>query len=87
MAAELAEPGYIGARNAALITHARPEHLYTQAIIKGRAYLEDRTKISKVRYGDYPDKGSKSVSATTIISSISDLSRLDQMRQRVTELV
>jgi len=75
-----------GARNAALITHARPEHLYTQAIIKGRAYLEDRTKISKVRYGDYPDKGSKSVSATTIISSISDLSRLDQMRQRVTEL-
>jgi cell division GTPase FtsZ len=75
-----------GARNAALITHARPEYLYSQAINKGRAYLEDRTHISKVRYGDYPDKGSKSVSATTIISSITDFSRLNQMRQRVAEL-
>ena len=75
-----------GARNAALITHARPEYLYSQAINKGRAYLEDRTHISKVRYGDYPDKGSKSVSATAIISSITDFSRLNQMRQRVAEL-
>lgn len=76
-----------GARNAALITHGRPDHLFTQAIIRGRAYLEDRTQVSKVRYGDYPDKGSKSLSATTIISSINDFSRLDQMRQRVAQLV
>lgn len=75
-----------GARNAALITHGRPEHLFTQAIIKGRAFLEDRTQISKVRYGDYPDKSSKSLSATTIISNITDFSRLDYMRQRVAQL-
>jgi tubulin-like protein CetZ len=76
-----------GARNAALITRGRPEHLFTQAIIKGRAYLEERTQVSKVRYGDYPDKTAKSLSATTIVSSINDFSRLDQMRQRVAQLV
>ena len=75
-----------GAKNAALITHGRPEHLYTQAILKGRAFLEEMTEVSKVRYGDYPDRNAKSLSATTIISSISDLSRLDQMKQRVSEL-
>lgn len=75
-----------GAKNAALITHGRPEFLYTQAIIKGRAFLEDRTQVSKVRYGDYPDKGSKILSATTMFSCINDFSRLDQMRQRVAQL-
>lgn len=75
------------AKNAALITHGRPEHLFTQAILKGRAYLEDKTQISKVRYGDYPDRGSKIISVATIISSINDLSRLDQMKQRVAQLV
>lgn len=75
-----------GARNAALITHGRPEHLFTQAILKGRAYLEDRTQISKIRYGDYPDRSSKSLSATTVISNINDFSRLDYMRQRVAQL-
>ena len=75
-----------GSKNAALITHGRPEYLFTQAIIRGRAYLEDRTQISKVRYGDFPDKGSKTLSATTLFSSINDFSRLDQMRQRVAQL-
>jgi cell division GTPase FtsZ len=75
-----------GARNAALITHGRPEHLFTQAILKGRAYLEDRTQISKVRYGDYPDRTCKALAATTVISSINDFSRLDYMRQRVAQL-
>ena len=75
-----------GSKNAALITYGRPEFLFTQAIIKGRAYLEERTKASKVRYGDFPDKSSKVLSATTLFSSINDLSRLDQMRQRAAQL-
>ena len=75
-----------GAKNAALITQGRPEHLYTQAILKGRAYLEEVTQVSKVRYGDYPNRSSKNISATTIISNINDFSRLDQMKQRVAEL-
>ena len=75
-----------GSKNAALITHGRPEHLFTQAIIRGRAYLEDRAQVSKVRYGDFPDKGSKTLSATTLFSCINDFSRLDQMRQRVAQL-
>ena len=73
-------------KNAALITHGRPEFLFTQAIIKGRAFLEERTQVSKVRYGDFPDKSSKVLSATTLFSSIGDLSRLDHMRQRVAQL-
>jgi len=75
-----------GSKNAALITHGRPEYLFTQAIIKGRAFLEERTQVSKVRYGDFPDKASKVLSATTLFSSINDLTRLDQMRQRVSQL-
>ncbi len=75
-----------GARAAALITHGKPEHLYTQAIIKGRANLEQMTKVSEVRYGDYPDRRSKGFAAVTIISGIDDFARLDQMRQRVEDL-
>ena len=75
-----------GARAAALVTVGKPEHLYTQAIIKGRAELEQMTKVSEVRYGDYPDRGSKGFAAVNIISGIDDSARLDQMRQRVEDL-
>ena len=78
-----------GARAAALVTVGKPEHLYTQAIIKGRAELEQMTKVSEVsevRYGDYPDRGSKGFAAVNIISGIDDFARLDQMRQRVEDL-
>ncbi len=75
-----------GARAAALVTLGKPEHLYTQAIIKGKANLEQMTKDSEVRYGDYPDRRSKGLAVVTIISGIDDFVRLDQMRQRVEEL-
>lgn len=75
-----------GAKNAALIAQGRPDYLYTQAILKGRAYLENVTQVSKVRFGDYPDKGSKNLAAVTIVSSINDFSTLEQMKQRVAEL-
>lgn len=76
-----------GAKSAALITYGRPEHLYTQAILKGRAFLEETTQVSKVRYGDYPDKSSTALAAMTLVSNITDFSRLDSMRQRVDALV
>jgi cell division GTPase FtsZ len=75
-----------GARSASLITRGRPEHLYSQAIQKGKAFLEEVVKATNVRYGDYPDRGSKFLSATTILSKINDFTRLDQMRQRVAAL-
>ena len=75
-----------GARSASLIVHGRPEHLYAQAISVGRSRLEELTTVGKVRYGDYPDRRTKYLSAITIVSGISDFSRLDQMRKRVQEL-
>jgi len=75
-----------GARSASLIVHGRPEHLYTQSISVGRARLEELTTVGKVRYGDYPDRRTKYLSAITIVSGITDFSRLDQMRKRVQEL-
>jgi hypothetical protein len=44
------------------------------------------TTVSKVRYGDYPDRRTKYLSAITLVSGITDFSRLDQMRKRVQEL-
>ena len=75
-----------GARSASLIVHGRPEHLYSQSISVGRARLEELTTVGKVRYGDYPDKRTKYLSAITMVSGITDFSRLDQMRKRVQEL-
>ena len=75
-----------GARSASLIVHGRPEHLFTQAISVGKSRLEEMTAVSKVRYGDYPDKHTKYLSAITIVSGITDFTRLDQMKKRVKEL-
>ncbi len=75
-----------GARAASLIVHGRPDHLFTQAISVGKARLEELTTVGKVRYGDYPDRRTKYLSAITIVSGITDFSRIDQMRQRVQEL-
>ncbi|MDA0265346.1 MAG: hypothetical protein O2803_14560, partial [Chloroflexi bacterium] len=75
-----------GARAASLIVHGRPEHLFTQSIAAGRGKLEELTTVGKVRYGDYPDRKTKSLSAITIVSGITDFSRLDDMRRRVNEL-
>ena len=52
----------------------------------GKARLEELTTVSKVRYGDYPDRRTKYLSAITMVSGITDFSRLDQMRKRVQEL-
>ena len=75
-----------GARAASLIVHGRPEHLFIQAISAGRAKLEELTTVGKVRYGDYPDRRTKYLSAITMVSGITDFSRMDQMRKRVQEL-
>ena len=75
-----------GARTAALVVHGRPDHLFTQAISKGRSRLEKLTTVGKIRYGDYPDRNSKYLSAITLVSGISDFSRLEQMKRRVAEL-
>ncbi|HJN87451.1 MAG: hypothetical protein QF714_05530 [Dehalococcoidia bacterium] len=75
-----------GGRSAALVIHGKPEHLYTQPISRGRARLEQITTVGKVRYGDYPESGSKYLSAVTLVSGISDFSRLEQMKRRVEEL-
>ena len=75
-----------GARCASLIVHGRPQHLFTQSIAAGKGKLEELTAVSKVRYGDYPDRKAKHLSAITILSGITDLTRLDEMRQRVREL-
>ena len=75
-----------GARSAALIVHGRPEHLFTQTISKGRARLEEITTVGKVRYGDYPEKGSTRLSAITLISGITDFARLENMKRRVEQL-
>ena len=75
-----------GARTAALIVKGRPQHLFTQAIAKGKSRLEEMTTVGKVRYGDYPDRSSKYLSAITLVSGITDFSRLDQMKRRVQEL-
>ena len=75
-----------GARTAALVVHGRPDHLFTQAISKGRSRLEKLTTVSKIRYGDYPDRNSQYLSAITLVSGINDFSRLEQMKRRVSEL-
>ena len=75
-----------GARSASLIVHGRPDHLFTQAISVGRARLEELTTVGKVRYGDYPDQRTKCLSAITLVSGITDFSRIDEMRKRVQEL-
>ena len=75
-----------GARSVSLVVYGRPEHLFTQAIAKGRTRLEELTKVSKLRYGDYPDRNSKYLSAITVVSGITDFSKLEQMKRRVTEL-
>ena len=75
-----------GARSAALVVHGRPDHLFTQAISRGRSRLEKLTTVGKVRYGDFPDRGSKHLSAITLVSGITDFSRLEQMKKRVEEL-
>ena len=75
-----------GARAAALVVHGRPDHLFTQAITKGRTRLEKMTTVGKIRYGDYPDSASKYLSAITLVSGITDFSRLEQMKKRVAEL-
>lgn len=77
---------FTGAKAAALITHGEPEYLYTQAVIRGKANLEQKTKVGAVRYGDYPDSGSEDLAAVSIISGIDDFPRLDQMRKRVEQL-
>ena len=69
-----------------MIVKGRPQHLFTQAIAKGKARLEEMTTVGKVRYGDYPDRNSKYLSAITLVSGITDFSRLDQMKRRVQEL-
>jgi len=48
--------------------------------------LEELTTVGKVRYGDYPDRRTKYLSAITIVSGINDFTRLDQMKKRVQEL-
>lgn len=75
-----------GARSASLVVHGRPEHLFTQAISKGRSRLEQLASVSKVRYGDYPDRKTNQLAAITLISGIQDFTRLDQMKIRVEEL-
>lgn len=75
-----------GARSAALVVQGRPHHLFTQAISKGKARLEEMTTVGKVRYGDYPDRSSKYLSAITLVSGITDFTRLEQMKRRVQEL-
>ena len=75
-----------GARSASLVVHGRPEHLFTQAIAKGRTKLEQLAAVSKVRYGDYPDRKTNQLAAITLISGIQDFTRLDQMKNRVEEL-
>jgi len=75
-----------GARSAALIVKGRPQHLFTQAISVGKSRLEQLTTVGKVRYGDYPDRKSKYLSAITLVSGITDFSRLEQMKRRVTEM-
>ena len=75
-----------GARSAALVVNGRPEHLFTQSIATGRSRLEQITKVSKVRYGDYPDRRSNYLSAITVVSGINDFSRLEHMKKRVEQL-
>jgi cell division GTPase FtsZ len=75
-----------GARSASLVVHGRPDHLFTQAISRGRTRLEQLTTVSQVRYGDYPDRNSGHLSAITVVSGISDFSRLERMKRRVEEL-
>ena len=75
-----------GARSVALVVHGRPDHLFTQAITAGRSRLEQLTSVSKVRYGDYPDRRTNGLSAITVVSGIQDFSRLEQMKKRVEQL-
>ena len=75
-----------GARSASLVVYGRPDHLFTQAISRGRTRLEQLTTVSKVRYGDYPDRNSGYLSAITVVSGINDFSRLERMKKRVDEL-
>ena len=75
-----------GSKAAALVPYGRPKHLFTQAIVAGKAYLEGKLGIAAIRYGDYPDTRSTELAAVTLISGISDFSRLDQMSKRIQEL-
>jgi len=68
------------------VVQGRPDHLFNQPIAKGRAQLEQLTTVGKVRYGDYPENGCDYLSAVTLVSGITDFSRLDQMKRRVEEL-
>ena len=75
-----------GSSAAALVPYGRPKHLFTQAIIAGKAYIEKMLGVAAVRYGDYPDTHSGELAAITLISGIPDFARLDQMRKRIQEL-
>ncbi|MFP3975568.1 MAG: hypothetical protein ACLFVK_05025 [Dehalococcoidia bacterium] len=75
-----------GAKAAGLVVYGRPEHLFTQAIIAGKGHLEQKLKVGEVRYGDYPDKGSTEIGAVTLVSGLTDLPRLNQMKTRLQEL-
>ncbi len=75
-----------GSKAAAFVVHGRPQHLFTQAILAGKAAIEKAMGVAAIRYGDYPDTGCDELSAITLISGVSDLSRLDAMRKRVEEV-
>ena len=72
-----------GSKAAALVPYGRPEHLFAQAILAGKAHLEQEMKIGEVRYGDYPDRRGTELAVATLISGITDFSRLEQMRKRI----
>ena len=75
-----------GSKAGGMVAYGRPQHLFTQALAKGKANLEKMLKVGEIRYGDYPDKRATELSAVTLVSGITDFPRLDEMRKRLKEI-
>ena len=75
-----------GAKAGGMVAYGRPQHLFTQAITAGKAYLEQTLKVGEIRFGDYPDKRSTELGAVTLVSGITNFPRFDEMRKRLEEI-
>ncbi len=75
-----------GSMAGGMVVYGRPQHLFMEALIAGKAYLEQTLKVGKIRYGDYPDPGAVELGIVTLISGINDFPKLDEMRKRLGEI-
>ncbi|MFO8100879.1 MAG: hypothetical protein R6U37_01730 [Dehalococcoidia bacterium] len=75
-----------GATAGGMVIYGRPQHLFMEALIAGKAYLEQSLRVGKIRYGDYPDPGAVELGVVTLMSGISEFPKFDDMKKRLQEI-